>query len=101
MHHSWFSFSISFSGLPDAGRYDCRLGRESVSSYQVTVDMQRCAAPNKTADYQKIYSEWCQEFQKYKTALKTWEENKSKCGGPPPPAPNEHDNSVYHTNPLL
>jgi len=86
---------------PDAGRYDCRLGRESVSSYQVTVDMQRCAAPNKTADYQKIYSEWCQEFQKYKTALKTWEENKSKCGGPPPPAPNEHENSVYHTNPLL
>ena len=85
----------------DAGRYDCRLGHESVSSYELSVDMQRCAAPNKTADYQKIYSEWCHEFQKYKTALKSWEENKDKCGGPPPPAPKEHENSVYHTNPLL
>ena len=82
----------------DAGRYECKLGRETVSSYDVVVDMQRCAAPNKTADYQKIYSEWCSEFQKYKTALKSWEENKSKCGGPPPPAPNE--NSVYQ-NPLI
>ena len=29
------------------------------------------------------------------------EENKDKCGGPPPPAPKEHENPVYHTNPLL
>ena len=33
--------------------------------------------------------------------LDSWEENKDKCGGPPPPAPKEHENSVYHTNPLL
>ena len=84
----------------DAGRYDCRLGHESVSSYILEVDMGTCKSPNKTADYQKIYSEWCHEFQKYKTALKNWEENKNKCGGPPP-APKEHENSVYHTNPLL
>jgi hypothetical protein len=83
----------------DAGRYDCRLGRESVSSYQVSIDLQRCAAPNKTADYQKIYSDWCHEFQKYKTALKSWEENRNKCG-PPPPAPDQQ-NSVYNPNPLL
>ena len=42
----------------DAGIYECKLGRETVSSYELSVDMQRCAAPNKTADYQKIYSEW-------------------------------------------
>ena len=57
-----------------------------MSSYQINIDLQRCAAPNKTADYQKIYSDWCHEFHKYKTALKTWEENKEKCGGPAPPA---------------
>jgi len=87
----------------DAGRYECRLGRESVSSYQINIDLQRCAAPNKTADYQKIYSDWCHEFHKYKTALKTWEENKEKCGGPPPPAPanNNEYNSVYNSNPLI
>ena len=91
----------------DAGKYECRLGRESVTSYDLSIDLQRCQAPNKTADYQKIYSEWCSEFQKYKTALKTWEENKNKCGGPPPPAPksSEHAkneyNSVYNNNPLI
>ena len=57
---------------------------------------------NKTDEYQKIYSEWCHEFHKYQTALKTWEENKDKCGGPPPPAPNNNEyNSVYNTNPLI
>ncbi len=35
-------------------RYDCRLGRETVTTYQLNVDLQRCAAPNKTADYQKV-----------------------------------------------
>ena len=86
----------------NAGRYECRLGRESVSSYEIKIDFQSCKAPNKTADYQKIYSEWCSEFQKYKTALKTWEENKSKCKGPPPPAPNNDEyNSVYNPNPLF
>ncbi len=86
----------------DAGRYECKLNRESVASFDITVDLQQCKAPNKTADYQKIYSEWCNEFQKYKTALKTWEDNKSKCGGPPPPAPNSNEyNSVYNTNPLI
>ena len=85
----------------DAGRYDCRLDRETVSSYEVAVDLQRCAAPNKTADYQKVYSDWCHEFQKYKLALKNWEKNKDKCGGPPPPNPSaaggqpKSPNSVY------
>lgn len=85
----------------DRGRYECRLGRESVTSYDLTVDLQRCAAPNKTADYQKIYSEWCSEFQKYKTALKNWEENKNKCGGPPPAPSSTNANSVYDADPLL
>ena len=43
-----FIFQFPFPLLPDAGRYDCRLGRESVSSYQVTVDMQRCSASKKS-----------------------------------------------------
>merc|ERR1712083_833300 len=64
----------------DACRYECRLGRESVSSYQINIDLQRCSAPNKTADYQKIYSDWCHEFEKYKLALKTWEKRQGKCG---------------------
>jgi hypothetical protein len=72
-------------------------------SFELLRSDKRCAAPNKTADYQKIYLDWCHEFHKYKTALKTWEENKEKCGVPPPPAPanNNEYNSVYNSNPLI
>lgn len=37
----------------------------------------RCTPPNKSNEYQKIYSEWCHEFEKYKLALKTWETKKA------------------------
>ena len=57
----------------EAGRYDCRLGSDTLCSYNITVDMQRCAAPSKSHDYQKVYSDWCHEFEKYKMAMKTWE----------------------------
>lgn len=33
----------------------------------------RCTPPNKSSDFQKIYSDWCHEFEKYKSAMKTWE----------------------------
>lgn len=33
----------------------------------------RCSPPEKSNEYQKIYSNWCHEFEKYKTAMKTWE----------------------------
>lgn len=57
----------------EAGRYDCRLGADTLCSYNITVDTQRCAAPSKSHDYQKVYSDWCHEFEKYKMAMKTWE----------------------------
>ncbi len=50
-----------------------------ISGVQLTVDAHRCAAPNKTADYQRVYSEWCQEFQKYRNALQRWEKRQNKC----------------------
>lgn len=57
----------------DAGRYDCWLGGALLCSYNITVDAHRCSAPAKTNDYQKIYSDWCHEFEKYKSAMKSWE----------------------------
>jgi len=50
-----------------------------VTAYAVTVDMGRCAAPSGSADYQKAYAAWCNEFQKYKSALGTWEKKRSQC----------------------
>ena len=63
----------------DSGRYDCVQGGQLVSSYHIAVDTHRCSAPNKTADYQKIYSDWCNQFEKYKLAIQTWEKKKGKC----------------------
>lgn len=57
----------------DAGRYDCWMGGSLLLSYNITVDAHRCLSPNKSQDYQKIYSDWCHEFEKYKMAMKTWE----------------------------
>ena len=50
-----------------------------MTAYAVTVDMGRCAAPSGSADYQKAYAAWCNEFQKYKSALGTWEKKRSQC----------------------
>ena len=63
----------------DSGRCDCVQGGQLVSSYHIAVDTHRCSAPNKTADYQKIYSDWCNQFEKYKLAIQTWEKKKGKC----------------------
>ena len=63
----------------DSGRYDCVQGGQLVSSYHIAVDTHRCSAPNKTDDYQKIYSDWCNQFEKYKLAIQTWEKKKGKC----------------------
>ncbi len=61
----------------DAGRYDCHLGGSLLCSFIISVDAHRCTAPNRGSDYQKIYSEWCHEFQKYKSAMKIWEKKQS------------------------
>lgn len=57
----------------DAGRYDCMIGGSLLCSYNVTVDAHRCTPPSKSNEYQKIYSDWCHEFEKYKSAMKVWE----------------------------
>ncbi|CRL00146.1 CLUMA_CG013422, isoform A [Clunio marinus] len=66
----------------DAGRYDCHLGGSLLCSYVITVDAHRCTAPNKGNDYQKIYADWCHEFEKYKSAMKLWEKRQTQCSTP-------------------
>lgn len=61
----------------DAGRYDCQLGGDVVISYNITVDSHRCFMPVKSQDYQRVYSDWCHEFEKYKMAMKTWEKKQA------------------------
>ncbi|GIY92151.1 hypothetical protein CEXT_675802 [Caerostris extrusa] len=62
----------------DAGRYDCKLGTSTLCSFNITVDTKTCSAPSE-AEYRKIYSDWCHEFEKYKMAMKTWQTKQAKC----------------------
>ena len=45
----------------------------TLCTYNVTVEVQKCSAPSKSSDFQKVYSEWCHEFQKYKQAMQAWQ----------------------------
>ncbi|XP_058066278.1 semaphorin-2A-like [Anopheles bellator] len=81
----------------DGGRYDCHLGGSLLCSYNITVDAHRCTPPNKTNDYQKIYSDWCHEFEKYKSAMKTWEKKQAQCSRQN--YSNQHPNDVFSRTP--
>ncbi|XP_055528942.1 semaphorin-2A isoform X1 [Wyeomyia smithii] len=82
----------------DGGRYDCHLGGSLLCSYNITVDAHRCTPPNKSNDYQKIYSDWCHEFEKYKSAMKTWEKKQAQCSSKQNYS-NQHPNDVFQRNP--
>ncbi|XP_076356078.1 semaphorin-2A-like isoform X2 [Tachypleus tridentatus] len=78
----------------DSGRYVCKLGNNILCNYTVTVDSKTCSAPSEN-DYKKIYSDWCHEFEKYKMAMKTWQNKQAKCQG-------THPNDVtYQRSPSL
>ncbi len=87
----------------DSGHYKCQLGRQTIAAHHLSVDAHRCSAPGKTGDYQRIYSEWCHEYQKYKSALQSWEKRQNKCAALAGPdklhllATNtvKHHNQVY------
>ncbi|KAF4526524.1 hypothetical protein B566_EDAN005891 [Ephemera danica] len=88
----------------DAGRYDCWMGGSLLCSYNITVDAHRCSAPSKSQDYQKIYSDWCHEFEKYKLAMKSWERKQAQCSTRQNDSSNQnaHPNEIYHrTRPLV
>ncbi|CAH1636857.1 unnamed protein product [Spodoptera littoralis] len=78
----------------DAGRYDCWLGGSLLCSYNITVDTHRCSPPEKSNEYQKIYSNWCHEFEKYKTAMKTWERKQEQCSRQNDSNQNTHPNEI-------
>uniref|UniRef100_A0A1Y1NE22 Semaphorin-2A n=1 Tax=Photinus pyralis TaxID=7054 RepID=A0A1Y1NE22_PHOPY len=84
----------------DAGRYDCWMGASLLCSYNVTVDSHRCSAPSKSNDYQKVYSDWCHEFEKYKSAMRTWERKQAQCLARQNDSDqNNHPNEIFR--PLL
>ncbi|XP_025832157.1 semaphorin-2A-like [Agrilus planipennis] len=61
----------------DSGQYDCFVGTSLLCSYEVNIDFDRCLSPNQNENYQKIYADWCREFEKYKQSRKTWEKKEA------------------------
>ena len=84
----------------DSGRLHCYVGKNPITEYDLSIDTHRCAAPERTTDYQKAYSEWCHQFQKYRNALKTWEKKRNECSAIEGMM-GINTNSVYNTSPLI
>ncbi|XP_022163528.1 semaphorin-2A-like [Myzus persicae] len=63
----------------DGGRYDCQLAGALLCTFNLTVDAHRCSPPARSSDYHRVYSDWCHEFQKYKSAMKSWEKKQAQC----------------------
>ncbi|KAI1301480.1 Semaphorin-2A [Halotydeus destructor] len=67
----------------EGGRYECKLGADIVlCRYNVSVDAKTCTSPNE-AEYRKVYSDWCHEFERYKQAMKSWQLKQAKCQSDP------------------
>ena len=66
----------------ETGRYECRVGpagfQQTVLIYSVSVDAKTCTVPTES-DYVKLYSDWCNEVERYKQLLKNWQTRQSKC----------------------
>jgi len=62
----------------EAGRYECKLGPLPLIRYEIFVDPKSCIASNE-ADFRRVYSDWCHEFEKYKSAMKAFQIKQSKC----------------------
>lgn len=61
----------------DGGRYDCQLAGDVLCKFNLTVDANRCSPPVRSQDYHRVYSEWCHEFKKYKSAMESWEKKQA------------------------
>ncbi|CAH1635193.1 unnamed protein product [Spodoptera littoralis] len=63
----------------DRGRYECYFGPTLIASYNLDIDIHRCTQPSKSQEYKQVYSDWCHEFEKYKSAMKAWESRQMQC----------------------
>ncbi|KAI5696368.1 hypothetical protein M8J75_012091 [Diaphorina citri] len=66
----------------------------------------RCSPPGQKTEYQKAYALWCHEFQKYKSAMKTWEKKEAQCGRRTNETltiggQNTHPNEIFHGSPIV
>jgi len=64
----------------EGGQWQLRYEEKDISltlcSYNVTVEVQKCSAPTQASEFQKKYAEWCNEFEKHKRLMQTWENDR-------------------------
>lgn len=60
----------------ESGRYECRYyDTIPLIRYNLSMDPKTCSSSNES-EFKKLYSDWCNEFEKYKIQMKNWQ---SKC----------------------
>ncbi|XP_021968718.1 semaphorin-2A isoform X2 [Folsomia candida] len=75
----------------DGGQWQLRFEEKDISltqtrpslllcAFNVSIEIQKCSAPEKASDFQKVYAEWCHEFQKYKESMAVWQRRQEQCG---------------------
>lgn len=76
-----FCWKLStFACLPASSISDNLLCTPFSPSLPLLVSSCRCSPPSQKQDYQKIYSHWCNEFEKYKSAMKQWQAKQEVSG---------------------
>jgi hypothetical protein len=60
----------------------------------VTISEDKCLAPTKSKDFQQVYSDWCNEFERYKVAVKNWEKKQAQCGLQKNRSSDHHPNEI-------
>ncbi|XP_022236132.1 semaphorin-2A-like isoform X1 [Limulus polyphemus] len=92
IHSSDLGLVIMSISEDQIGQYYCIVDGTKLFSYNITIASKSCNSPSQY-EYKKIYSDWCNEFEKYKTTMKLWQRNQVKCQNP-------HPNDVtYHADP--
>ncbi|XP_014667835.1 PREDICTED: semaphorin-2A-like [Priapulus caudatus] len=71
---------VTVTHLQRAGVYRCELSGQTVASYAVLVNNDICKVPVTESQYQAKYSDWCQEFETYRSNLASWAKLRKTCG---------------------
>lgn len=77
----------------ESGRYECRYGYEytiPLIRYNLSVDPKTCSSASES-EFKKIYSDWCNEFEKYKSAMKNWQNKCSSAAASKMASANNND----------
>lgn len=64
----------------DTGRYEARYRGQPVCSYTVHVQAHQCQTPQQASEYRRVYADWCNQMEKYRSQMEQWRKKQTQCG---------------------